>query len=715
MWKLKSTKREKKPRYEVRVAMTREEVRACVAEALKQDVVGLDTETTSVDPRTQSPVKIGKCFAVQIGWGSTAYFIPTFKIEGVCDFSHLLEELIPLVEDDTPRLVLHNAKFDAAILENEGLYFNPKAFLGDTLIASYTENNGHQSHGLKECIRRNFGQDTAEFGETFKVPKLKKDGKPGKALRLPDLIEVALADQAKFYEERIQAFRKKLSGQAKGAQRLVDAAPGLNRAGMELIIAYSSLDPVYTEQLYRKLKTMMQAKKWSGERNLFDYFELIEVPYTMALYAVEKRGAPVSRERLLVAKEKCQQDIQDTLTEFNRLAVKAGAPVARMKEFNTASGKDVGWLFQEVLGVKPQQKRRANGVTSDSWDRESIEKIKDKKAQPLVECLLKFRKATKILGTYIDPFLEFHEIYGGYVHTTYKQAGTATGRLSSSNPNLQNIMKSGKGDPYDIRGCFVASETDDTITMGDIDLAQVEARITAHLTQDDLLLKVIRMGWDMHSLTAINLYPHIKQFVGARSVTKELLDEIKEKFPEERSKAKIVFFAILYGQGPMGYAAQTKSTEQQGRDAIENFFTGYPGIRQAMRKTVAYAKQHGYIRTYLRRYVHVPAINSNVTKIRMEGERQAFNYCIQASCADMLKCSMVKIEQDARLKELKVEMRLQVHDELIFTMPKRSFKKAKPIIEYYVSHPFEAFGFKPLSVDTPGELDQGKSWREAKK
>ncbi len=702
------------PTFTVSVAMTKEEVRLAVKQAMRHEVVGLDSETTGCDPRKESPVYKATAFSFQISWGSHAVFIPTFRIEGVCDFTDLIEELIPLVEGEEPKLVLHNAKYDMHVAANAGLVPNPKALRGDTLVMSYTYNNSFDRHGLKECIKRWFHKDTNEYKETFEVPKINKNGKPGKLTILPNLYAVATSDYSEWYEPRVKEFRTKIQGQQEGAERLCEAHPELDPMGMELLIAYASLDPLYTAMLYELLREKMKAKKWYGEKNLFQYFELIEVPYTMVLYAMERRGAPISKKKVLEAKEKCEADIAATLTEFNRLAVKAGASVERMEKFNTGSGKDIAWLFTEVLGVAGVQKRRKNGTTSESWDAESLKKIKGK-GKALAECLLKYRNAAKILSGYIEPFLIMYDEYKGRLHTTYKQTGTATGRLSSAAPNLQVAPKVGKKDPYTIRAMFVGDEFDLSIIIGDIDLAQVEARITADITLDELLLKSIRLGWDMHSLTALNTFDEVRAFAGTRSVDAALLAEIKEKFPEQRNKAKIIFFAILYGQGPMGYASQTGSSEQQGVTAIANFFNGYPGIKASMRKTVAFAREKGYIRTALRRYVYVPSIQSSINKVRMEGERQCFNYRIQGSASDMMRLTMIKIEHDPYIRSLGVQMRLQVHDELIFTGTKEALDAAKEKIEYYVSHPFEAWGFKPMCVDTPGEMDTGSSWAEAKK
>ena len=709
----------KKAPYEVRIALTKQEVRAAVAECLAHDVVGLDTETTGCNPLKESPCIIAKAFSVQIAYKNIAYFIPTFHIDGVCDFRDLVDELAPLWKKASKKIVAHNYKYDAHVMENAGLRPHSKSLLGDTQVMSFTHNSGQQFHGLKECVKRWFKEDTVEFKPTFRVPKLKKNGEPGKAFRDVDFYE-AISNPPKYvkelYLERVLPFREKLSGGQEAAKKLwLACGKKISRTAAELIISYASLDPIYTVKLYELLKEKLLAIKWANGKSLFHYFELIEVPYTMTLYRVERRGIRISKEKLLIAEKKCEADIIRTMAEFNRLCVKAGASTERMAKFNPKSGKDIAWLFKEVLGVKAKTKRRANGSESESWDDKTMEALLlNKKARPIVLMLQEYRVAVKILGTYIKPFLHQYATYKGFLHTTLKQAATRTARLSSSNPNLQNAPKD-SNDPYALRKCFVASEDENSyLVMGDIDLAQVEARMCAHITQDPSLLKAVRAGWDLHALTATKAFSTVREFVGAQEITAELLAEVKKKFPLERDRAKVVFFGALYGQGAPAFAAMFGVSVHEAQEFLDNFFNGYSGIKAAMKKIQLSAREKGYIRTYLRRYCYVPESQSHVRGIQLSGDRKAYNYCLQGSAGDMVKCTMILCEQDERLKRMRVRMRLPIHDELIFTLPKYYRKAAKPIIEDYMSRPFENWGFKPLTVDTPADIAYGKDWAEAK-
>ena len=936
-------KKRSKALVEVRTLLTREEVAAMVQEALLSEVVGVDSETTGCNPSKESPVYKATAFSIQVSFGSVSYFIPTFNAEGVADFRSLIEELRPLICKASGNVVMHGAKYDMHVFENAGLRPHRRALLADTLAMSYTHNSSYERHGLKECVKRWFGDDTVEFKPTFKVPKLKKNGEPGKATRMPDLLEVITSKQKylqAIFLERVLPFREKIAGARKAALRLWLACKGkISKLGAELIISYSALDPVYTARLYEVLKTKMQTKSWANGQNLFEYFNLVEVPYTTVLYRMERRGIPVSKENLLKAKDNAEREIATALKLFNRLAVKAGAPVDRMEKFNTKSGKDIAWLFTEVLGIKGRVKRRKNGSESESWDEATLKELalKSKKADPLVQALLTFRDAAKVLSTYILPFLRFHKEYKGRIHTTYKQAGTKclpagemvltsrgylavedvrvsdcvlshkgrsrrvlrtvengvkpvylvklsnglelrttgnhkfyrgegrwrradklragtsvcihatsgkevwkdvpgwpdwevsswgrvgnrkslriatqrprgkwghlkvtlrnkgaqkrgedlkdravhtlvmdafgppkeegrpevrhkngvawdnsihnlewgssrenrqdalkhgtmlkrgtknaklteedvariratpftrgsdgrlatefgvnrklvsmvrrgqrwadftppppvtwelvtvvsvmldgeektyglvvdedhshitggivthnTGRLSSSTPNLQNLKREDEDSPPDavgIRKCFVASERGKGRTLlGCIDQAQIEARLTAHFTQDPTFLAAIRNGWDLHSLTATKAFANVREFVGVQDITADLLNEVKANFKKERQMSKTINFAIIYGIGAKGLSEQLKCPEREAQEMIDGFFNGYPGVKRAMKKVQQFAAEKGYIRSMLRRYVYCKDAQSSVQGIRSRGLRQSFNFLVQ--------------------------------------------------------------------------------------
>lgn len=616
--------------------VTTEDVEGLIEKCMEAEMFGVDTETTGCDPRVESPVYTAKAFSVQVAIGNVTYFVPTFCIDGVCDFSHLGDHLEYLTRQTEQKAVYSNAAYDFHVLANLGHKVNYGSLRGDTQVMSFTLNSGVQRHGLKELAKRLLGADTAEFKDTFSVPKLKKNGQPGKAMRLPDLIEVVQTSAGyildDLYEPKVAKFRAKLAGTEAAARKVWLASDKtVSLCAIELIIGYASLDPIYSLRCYHKLREKLEAKSWADGKSMMDYYDRFERPLTVTLWRMTRRGMALDKAKLEAAKEQCTKDITAYLTEFNRLAVKAGASVDRMASFNVASGKDIAWLFTDVVGVKAVSKRRKNGTTSDSWDSKSLTTLKrNKKAAPLVEKLLAYRNAAKIMSTYIDPLLAAHAKYKGHVHTNFRQTGTATGRLSSATPNLQNIPAAGRKDPYDIRSCFIASEDPDSdLVIGDIDQAQVEARLTAHFSQDPTMLDAIRRDLDLHSLTATKAIPAVREFVGTRTIDAKVLKEVKENFPEQRQQCKVVNFSVIYGTHEKGLSETLECSEDFARELITGFFNTYPGVKSSMRKTQEFARQHGYVRSLLRRYVYCTSAQSNDRKERSRGERQAFNYKIQ--------------------------------------------------------------------------------------
>lgn len=714
------------PKYNVVLCLTPKDVKEAVKKALSADVFGLDTETTGCDPRIESPVGKARAFSVQLAVGNTCYFIPTFELPNTdVSFVHLIDHLKPLLRQKQEKAVFSNAAYDFHVFANHGIRPVYGCLAGDTQVMSFTLDSSLERHGLKELAKRLLEADTVEFRQTFSIPKLKKDGKPGKAMRLPDLIEATTAKETHIkalFKERAQAFAGKLSGVKQAARRLVAETNGeVTEEAMRVFLYYACLDPIYSLECYHELRTRLEKKPWADGKPLYDYYMQFEVPQTICLWNMTRRGMRLSKSKLLIAKAKCEEDIVKQLTEFNRLAVKAGADPERMKKFNTASVKDIDWFFTTVVGVKAQTKRRKNGTESVSWDAKTLEKMNgNKKAAPFVKALLGYRKATKILSTYLVPFLRYYEEYGGKVHTNFKQTGTATSRLSSSVPNLQNVPKAGDKDPYGIRECFVADEgeddpdDEDQLLVGDIDQAQVEARLTAAFSGDETMLAAIREGLDMHSLTAVKAVPEVREYAGTRTVDKQLLTEVKEKFPDARQKTKVVNFSVIYGTGAKGLSETLECSEDFAQGLIDGFFETYPKVKKFLRKMHEFAREHGYVRSLLRRYMYCKDAQSSIRAIRARGERQSANYKVQGSQADMMKISMPKIDQDRRLREMGVQVRLQIHDELVFTVPRKYAAEAKVIIDDYVSHPLESCGFKPLAVETPADVSYGRDWSSAK-
>lgn len=439
---------------------------------------------------------------------------------------------------------------------------------------------------------------------------------------------------------------------------------------------------------------------------MLDYYSRFEVPYTGVLFRMERRGCLLNVERLSSMQEQLAADIEGLDRKFAKTCAQLGVPPSYIEKFNMGSTVQVGDLIERQLGGEIVARTPTGRPSTDDA---ALMEVRGP-ARAVVKVILERRRLEKLLGTYVDPFLHLSSKYEGRVHTNLKQIGTQTMRLSSSAPNLQNIPSAGK-DHYGIRGAFVAPQG---MVVGDIDLSQIEMRLMAHFTQDEMMLKALREGWDLHSLTATKTDSKVRQWMGARTVDAKLLKEVKEQFEEPRRRAKTLNFGIGYGMGAKKYAQMTGVSERAGYEAIDGFFSLYPGLRNGIRDIQRGCVQRGYVRTLLRRVLKIPGITSEVMGVRKAAERQAFNYVIQGSAADLLKMSMTLIDRDSRLKELGVQMTLQIHDELLFEVPKGAEKEIKPIIEQYVSQPYRVYGMKDLRVETPADLGFGASWAEAK-
>jgi DNA polymerase I len=630
--------------------------------------VGVDTEGTNLNLKKESPIGKGRIVSVQFAWrdGRKA-FVPNWG-----EFEGNIRVFKSFLKDSTPRKVLHNAKFDMHMFENHRVPMN--GLLGDTQVMDYIKDTGEMFHGLKECIRRYFGKDTREYSDVFRQPKpLKKGG----------------FSKTQTYVEDLQDVVK-------------------TSAGIRKLVDYAVEDPVYAVQLYDYLAAELKKMPWRPAKGLsyFDYYETFELPYTGVLQRMERKGCPLDGEYLKQMMLDVSAELKKAEVGFYAACMKAGVDPVLLTGFNMGSADQVGKLLEHELGAVIVA-RTPTGKVQVSDD--VLEKVKGPAKGP-IKALLKWRNLRKLLTTYAEPLSRCAERYNGKVHSNFKQASVATMRLSSSAPNLQNIPTKAK-DAFGIRKAFVASEG---YVIADIDLSQIEMRLAAHFTGDELIIKAIRDGWDLHALTATKAEAAVRAWVGVRDVTPELLQEVKEKFPDERQRSKTLNFGVLYGMGAQGYAALTGASEHESQAAINGFFMLYPGLKRGIYRIQAGCEQTGSVRSLLGRWINIPDIRSNVKWMRSAALRQAFNYVIQGSASDLLKMSMILIDRDERLKEMGVRMILQIHDELLFEVKEGDEAEAKEIIEAYVSRPYEFFGFKKLVVDTPAEMGFGSNWMEAK-
>jgi DNA polymerase-1 len=304
---------------------------------------------------------------------------------------------------------------------------------------------------------------------------------------------------------------------------------------------------------------------------------------------------------------------------------------------------------------------------------------------PIVQLILDYRSLTKLKSTYVDTLPQLISPRDRRIHTSYNQAVAATGRLSSNNPNLQNIpIRTERG--REIRKAFVPRNKDYTLLSADY--SQIELRIIAELSEDPNMLEAFRNGLDIHTATASRVYG-----LPSNEVTSEM-----------RRNAKMVNFGIIYGISAFGLSERLNIPRRESAEIIDAYFRQYPGIKQYMEKTIVFAREHGYVETIMGRRRHLRDINSGNAVVRGFAERNAINAPIQGSSADMIKIAMIRIYNEFNRLELKSSMILQVHDELVFDVHRSELETVKPIIQNNMQQAI------PMSVPILVEMNTGENW-----
>ena len=336
------------------------------------------------------------------------------------------------------------------------------------------------------------------------------------------------------------------------------------------------------------------------------------------------------------------------------------------------------------MGINPKVKKSARG--NYPTDEETLSELSDR--HPIVEKILEYRGLKKLLSTYIDNFPSLISPKSGKVHTTFNQTVTATGRLSSANPNLQNItIRTSRG--REIRKAFVPSTPDGFIVSADY--SQIELRLMAHMSGDKNLIEAFNSGKDIHTATAAKIFK-----VSEDEVTKE-----------QRSRAKTANFGIIYGISAFGLSQRLGMNRTDSKQLIEEYFKNYPGVKEYMNNMIAKAKESGYVETIYGRRRFLPDINSRNAAVRSFNERNAINAPLQGSAADIIKVAMINVYKRLKEENITSKMILQVHDELVFD----AIPQEREVICQLVKEEMERV--IQLHIPLIAECDSGKNWLEA--
>lgn len=427
-----------------------------------------------------------------------------------------------------------------------------------------------------------------------------------------------------------------------------------------------------TAAFISRLELPMQEQLAEAELDKL-YYE-VELPLVKVLADMEHIGFKVDRSMLEELGREFSQQI-DILTE--KIYREAG------ESFNINSTKQLGVILFEKLGL-PVIKKTKTGYSTDV---EVLEALHDK--HPMIEMLLEYRQLLKLKSTYIDGMINVINPATGKIHSKLNQAATATGRLSSTEPNLQNIpIKTENG--RKIRKVFVPSSEE--FILVDSDYSQIELRVLAHISGDEKFIDAFRKNEDIHTRTASEVFN-----VPLAEVTSLM-----------RSRAKAVNFGIVYGISDFGLSRDLKITKKEAKVYIENYFSRYPNVKKYMDDIVAHAKEKGYVVTLMNRRRYVPEVQSRNAIQRGIGERIAMNTPIQGSAADIIKIAMIKVYNELQRRQLKSRLILQVHDELIVEAYHTEVEEVKELV---VRNMQEAMD---LSIPLTAEVNTGTSWFDAK-
>ena len=411
-----------------------------------------------------------------------------------------------------------------------------------------------------------------------------------------------------------------------------------NQVTVETAAEYAAEDADITLQLHEAMYPII-----ANDEKLNFIYSQIEMPSSACLFTIERNGVLIDAEMLRAQSNEIGMKL---IALENQAYELAGQP------FNLASPKQLQEILFDKLGIKPTKKTPSG---SPSTDEDVLQELA--LDHPLPKVLLEYRGLAKLKSTYTDKLPKMINAATGRVHTSYNQAVAITGRLASSDPNLQNIpVRSAEG--RRIREAFIAPQRAHIVSA---DYSQIELRIMAHLSQDSGMLQAFANNEDIHRATAAEVF----------GVEKEAVDS------EQRRYAKVINFGLIYGMSAFGLAQNLNIERSAAASYIERYFARYPGVKAYMQNTREVAKQKGYVETYFGRRLWVPEINSANVQRRNGAERAAINAPMQGTAADLIKLAMIAVDKWLRDEKLQSKLIMQVHDELVLEVPENELELVK--------------------------------------
>lgn len=596
-----------------------------IIKATTSPVIAIDCETTSLNAMEAKLVG----FSLALDKGQACY-IP---VAHQTDAPQLLTDTVlaalqPLLLNPSVLKVGHNLKYDLVVLRNYGVTVSP---LTDTMLMSYVLDAGKNAHGMDELAELHLGYKTIKFSDIVGT---------GKAMKTFDHVPL---DQA---------------------------------------TAYAAEDADITLQLYHVFYPRLVAEK------MVHIFERLERPLVPVIAAMEHQGIRVDRLLLDRLGQEFSYQIDQLETMIHQLAGRV---------FNVGSPKQLGEILFNEMGlsmaneangsqkIKAPKKTKTGAYVTDVDVLESLAT----QGHELPARVLEWRGLSKLKSTYVDNLIAAVSPKTSRVHTSYSLAGTSTGRLSSSDPNLQNIpIRTENG--RKIRQAFV---TDAGYRLVSLDYSQIELRLLAHMAEVPALVEAFRKGMDIHTSTASTMF----------GVPPDQIDGAL------RRKAKAINFGIIYGISPFGLANQLGIAQGEAAAYIKKYFETYPGIQDYMERCKEFARRHGYVQTLWGRKCYTLGIKDNNPVARQFAERQAINARLQGTNADIIKRAMIHIPPYLKDLNSKTHMLLQVHDELVFEVPEAEMETTVPALQKLMVN------IKGLDLKVPlvVGVGSGNNWDEA--
>ncbi|MEI6288184.1 MAG: DNA polymerase I, partial [bacterium] len=606
-----------------------------LAELSIQKEFCFDTESTGLDPFSSKLLGISFCWKV-----GTAYYLPIDLIEVNA------KKIKAIFADESIKKIGHNLKYDMEVL-----------------------NQFCSSSSQGEVPEGRRGLPTAR--QTTPNPSLERRGTAGlyfdtmiasyilnPGVRQHGLDTLAFVEFG-YQMQPIEA----LIGKGKDQVSLAEIP-------LEKVSWYSCEDADFTFRLYDKFKKELADSGMAG------LFHDLEMPLTTVLADIETNGVKINDKAL----KKLSVEFDGRIKIIEKKVWKMAG-----EEFNLASPKQL----KEILFEKMKISSVGIGKTKTGLSTAAAELEKMKGEHEIIDLLIEFRELSKLKSTYLDALPLLINKKDGRVHTSFNQTVTATGRLSSSEPNLQNIpIRTETGGQ--IRKAFIAEKG---FQIMKADYSQIELRIVASLADDQQMLKIFNDGGDIHTMTAALIHG-----IPASEVTKEI-----------RRTAKEVNFGVLYGMGAWGLSSRTGISNAEAQEFIFKYFSAFSGVKKWLEETIVMARDKGYVETLLGRRRYLPEINSSMGQVRSSAERMAVNHPIQGSAADMIKLAMIEINNGLPKVSPESRMILQVHDELVFELPETEIKKVAKFINDTMCSVMKLRA--PIEV----EVSVGDNWGETEK